>query len=348
MNCADVVAGAPCKRASEIVRTVIEFARGQQVAEMPSSRSLRRFTKGGAIMASAKAAKLIAAAPTVALHIDETRKFDQAIHGATAVTPDGHTLSLGVVACPTKSATDQLSGLGQLQADIHRAAKVVHGIEMSAANGNTVLQKTRDLVTDGGKTEAKMCREMIKQKEKQNRESGMSAATAKANSGIDHWLCHKHFLNNIMEKVQKDGLPKTGVPADQRSFDLMRVLLKGYRKKAKWGHSVGRRFDAFCRAKNRPNLIGCLPRYSNTRMYHVGRSMPAAFNAMPTVLSFANTSTAKAVRESSGSSEMAANHTHRTIVRAAKNTCALAQLAFTAILYQLLCHPIEQAASGLV
>ena len=188
--------GLPNSCAEKVLRRVLEFAYDRPVGDLGSRKTRARFTMELETIMHA----LIYATTTGAnkdgeidqhqtWHHDETNKFGQSITGSHIVV-NGEALSLGVQACIDKSAYEQMSALTEKIDDITRDGELLIGPLAQRPNPNRLILNITQAVTDGGKADLKMNRDMVERK---------TTINVNGPNGIVSLPCHMHVTSGMVE-----------------------------------------------------------------------------------------------------------------------------------------------------
>ena len=352
-----VMDGVPQKRASSVIRAVLEYVYDKELPDLklPSRATYRNVVTAGKVLAEAVAAKVVAESKAaLAQTIDYTTKLGQGFHSST-LQAGKTSLSLGVRQSPTKSAADQFAINEQMLGDVERSGEAV----LDVPRGQ-ILRQVEVLVSDKGSSEAKMHKLLEEKKQQLARADGASVAKAKRLAAVEKIECNKHLLGNICEDLLRKALCKTDVPKEKRATQLEWTVAKFFRAKARHGHQVGAKFDTFCKLRRRPNDTKGVLKSTNTRIYMRLRSMIAIRLAMGLMQEFTKTGAPKAKRrdaEMKGTlilllhlSEpspgvMKVNRGLRSIASTLDDDEALGQLDLLGGLNQLIFDVLERAAT---
>ena len=313
----------------------------------PARNTLAKWERAAAMVAEAKVAKCTADSKSLTMQFDQTTKFGVSIHGAGVVVPGKGRLTLGVRATPTKSAADQLAANRTMREDIARSGEALLGIKPA-----NMVQSIASVMTDGGKTEAAMTRELNAEKvskapKAKKKRSGKDEKEEKLDeSEIKQLLCHKHKLSNVSVETEAKGIKLTGV-GEETALDLEYNIAKGFREQSAWGHSKGTAFTTFCNSKEVPNWLSRLQPSTNTRHHLRLDSMDRICLSLPTLRAYLETAAPTAKRgQAVAAGDASTNSLNKAVLVAIKKERLQVQVAVLAKLNRLAIKPIELAATG--
>lgn len=173
MMCAEVMSHEVSARAAgPAIASVLSWETGVPM-KPPSERSLGRWERKAGLVAEAVVAQAIleheaaTGQANALLQYDETSKHDQSYHTTGIALPLHGRFTLGIQACPSKSAADQLEASSILRSDIMRSGEAILGVCT-----RDPLSLAGAVLTDGGPTEEAVRRELEKKKIEQNKTQG--------------------------------------------------------------------------------------------------------------------------------------------------------------------------------
>jgi len=284
--------GLPNSCAERVLRRVLEFAYNCPVGDLGSHKTRARFTMELETIMHA----LIYATTTgvnkdgvidqhQTWHHDETNKFGQSITGSHIVV-NGEALSLGVQACIDKSAYEQLNALTEKIDDITRDGELLIGPLAQRPNPNRLILNITQAVTDGGKADLKMNRDMVERK---------TTINVNGPNGIVSLPCHMHITSGMVEGMKK---AQANVCGEANScFTINRTMDKGYRLQSNWGHSAGRKYDSYTMLRDKTNRLAKLKPVKGMRVHNQLRNCEPVLLDRASVVNFINEAATKAVRK---------------------------------------------------